>query len=95
MEQTPIEKVIAELKLDAKFLGGENDSSADRMVASYIRGFIEKLSREYLPYEKKRDRNIAEKAWDASEAHLGQMFLSSLKLNHPDKQTYLNQKHPL
>lgn len=81
MEQTPIEKAIAEFnRLKVK-------SFKD---AIYLNGVLAVLD-SILPYEKKRDRSIAEKAWDACWECKNKCDLD----NNEDKQTYLDQNYPL
>lgn len=91
--QTPIELAIAELK--------DNISNIDLGV-QYTSGMLEsiRLIRSILPYEKQYLRDVAEKAWDdgADSSYLNTSGLNpelNMKRVNNDKQTYLNQNHPL
>ena len=80
MEQTPIEMVIEKLRI----LNNDQWSPKLTDTIKYIRENV-------LPYEKTFHRNIAEKAID----QFGTVNYHSDKKFNSDKQTYLNQNHPL
>lgn len=84
MGQTPIEKAISELTTWMQQLNAFDED------ISGIGFSIEHLN-SLLPYEKTFHRNIAEKAWDAAKKE----GYSIGDTSHPNKQTYLNQNHPL
>lgn len=92
MEQTPIEKAIAELSEMLPVLKGKELITLEKSIKH-----LETL----LPYEKTYHRNIAEKAWDAGECYGWSDCYNQynphdkLQETFSDKQTYLNQKHPL
>ena len=83
MEQTPIEKAID--------LINANKNQAEHLTSFEVHNAFYNMLQSLLPYEKKRDRNIAEKAWDRCWDE-GNSWDQD---NEISKQTYLKQNHPL
>lgn len=91
MEQTPIEMVIEKLRIL------NNDQWSPKLTDT-----IKYIRKNVLPYEKTFHRNIAEKAWDECRVccyQNSEITYDFVEFDHTyiekDKQTYLNQNHPL
>lgn len=94
MEQTPIEKAID--------LINANKNQAEHLTSFEVHNAFYNMLQSLLPYEKKRDRKIAENAWDACEKFI---YAEQQNDNYEaigrderveviNKQSYLNKKHP-
>lgn len=81
MEQTPIEKAID--------LINANKNQAEHLTSFEVHNAFYNMLQSLLPYEKKRDRNIAEKAYIAATTQ------SNMNTTKTNLENYLNQKHPL
>lgn len=94
--ESAIQKAIAEI---SKIISDNEVSQDQKDALVFFRVSLQSL----LPYEAARDRKIAEDACDASgKRNRYNQFVDTDNVCHwgdtpipPDKQTYLNQNHPL
>lgn len=97
MQQTPIELVIEKLRIL------NNDQWSPKLTET-----IKDIRENAIPYEKQYLRDVAEKALDAAEKYTFENVsiehdyvrdMDFIELDYSsiekDKQTYLNQNHPL
>lgn len=90
MEQTPLEKAI-DLYNKCKSVAIEYGSPES--VVKEIDSVIDSLT-ELIPYEKERNRYIAERAWDQGVYNL-LVERGHIDDKHIGKEDYLNKYHPL
>lgn len=96
--ESPIQKAIAEL---------DNMRLSDAQSFTAVKN-ITTMLHNLLPYEAAKDRKIAEKAWDAAKKYTFENVsiehdyvrdMDFIEIDYSsiekDKQTYLNQNHPL
>lgn len=109
MQQTPIEKAISELDYSILFVQENQFPSESKNVELIVLNNIRRrLVGIKDTYEKKHLRDVAEKAWNecidsvVNNSSIGHPSLGEDRFVHidykeiqQDKQTYLNQKHPL
>lgn len=67
-----------------------NDISYDPVLNRII-----SIIHDSIPFEREIERKLVSVGFDAGEAHLGSMFLQSLKLKHPNKEDFLNKEYPI